>query len=222
MTFDFSIWNHLMIIIGWITVLFILGVILTAFFLVAIALYSIHRGRLVFPRFFKAGLVGLEGLTKAILRFLGLEDRELTTFLVRMHNVMSKKSFSEVPVADRAVFIPQCLRSAKCPARLTPEGLKCQGCGLCGVGEFKKNLEDLGYTRFFIVPGSSFIRRMIRKYRPKALLGVGCLLEIKDALDMADKTGLIAMAVVTTKEGCVETEVCWDELIETASLGLRV
>lgn len=222
MTFDFTLWNHLMWIVGWITVIVLLGIFITALFLGSLALLSIQRGKLYFPRFFKSGLLGLEGLTRAILRFLGLEDRELTTFLIRMHNVMNKQTFSETPVEERAVFLPQCLRSSKCPARLSPEGLKCQGCGLCGVGEFRAELEKLGYKQFFIVPGSSFIRRMMKKYRPKALLGIGCLSEIKDALDMADKVGLTAMAVVTTKEGCVETEVAWDEVLEIASLGLRV
>jgi hypothetical protein len=161
----------------------------------------------------------LEGLTKAILRFLGLEDRELAGFLVKMHNVMNKQAFSDVPVRERAIFVPQCLRSAKCPARLTPEGLKCQGCGLCTIGQARQMLENLGY-RLFIVPGSSFIRRMVREYRPKAIIGVGCLSEVKEGLDMADMLGLASMGIVTIKEGCVETEVMWGEVFETAALGL--
>jgi hypothetical protein len=37
---------------------------------------------------------------------------------------------------------------------------------------------------------------------------------------MADKMGLVAMGVVTAKEGCVETLVNWDDVYEMATLGV--
>ena len=40
------------------------------------------------------------------------------------------------------------------------------------------------------LPGSSFIKRMVKKYRPQAIIGVGCLSEVKEGIDMADKLGL--------------------------------
>ena len=219
MDFDLSPWHNLMYIIGEATVLFILGALLVSFVLVVISLYSIKRGRLYFPRFIKAGMVFLEGLMKAFFRLLGLEDREMLTFIIKIHNTMNASAFSRVPLPERAVFVPQCLRSAKCPAHLTPEGLKCVNCGQCTIGEARILLEKLGY-RIFIIPGSSFIKRMVKKYHPKAIIGVGCLTEVKEGIDMADKIGLIAMGVVTLKEGCVETLVNWQDIYEVAMLGL--
>jgi hypothetical protein len=78
----------------------------------------------------------------------------------------------------------------------------------------------MGY-RIFIVPGSSFIKRMVKKYHPKAIIGVGCLSEVKEGIDMADKLGLVAMGVVTMKEGCVETLVNWADIYEVAILGVN-
>ncbi len=129
---------------------------------------------------------------KAFFRLVGLEDREMLTFFIKIHNAMNANAFSLVPLAQRAIFVPQCLRSAKCPAHLTPEGLKCVNCGQCTVGEAKILLEKLGY-RIFVIPGSSFIKRMVKKYHPKAIVGVGCLTEVKEGIDMADKIGLISM-----------------------------
>src|SRR5208282_438666 len=145
MDFDLSPWHNLMYIIGEATVLFILGALLVSFVLVVISLYSIKRGRLYFPRFIKAGMVFLEGLMKAFFRLLGLEDREMLTFIIKIHNTMNASAFSRVPLPERAVFVPQCLRSAKCPAHLTPEGLKCVNCGQCTIGEARILLEKLGY-----------------------------------------------------------------------------
>jgi hypothetical protein len=80
-------------------------------------------------------------------------------------------------------------------------------------------LEKMGY-RIFIVPGSSFIKRMVKKYRPRAIIGIGCLAEVKEGIEMADKMGLTVMGVVTLKEGCVETLVNWADVYEVAALGI--
>ena len=219
MDFDFTSWNQLMFLIGEVTVIIISGALVTAFILVLISLYSIKRGHLYFPQLIKAGLVFFEGLMKAFFRLLGLEDREMLTFLIQIHNTMNTAAFMRIPVAERAIFIPQCLRSSQCPAHLTPEGLKCRSCGQCTVGEVRGLLEKMGY-RIFIVPGSSFIKRMVKKYHPKAIIGIGCLSEVKEGIDMADKMGLVVMGVVTLKEGCVETIVNWPDIYEVATLGV--
>jgi hypothetical protein len=61
---------------------------------------------------------------------------------------------------------------------------------------------------------------MVKKYRPLAIIGVGCLSEVKEGIDMADKMGLVAMGVVTLKEGCVETLVSWADVYDMAALGI--
>ena len=219
MNLDFITWNDLMILIGEAAVIIVFGALLTAFILVIISLYSIRKGRLYFPILVRSGLVFLEGLMKAFFRLLGLEEREMLSFFIKLHNAMNTAEFERIPVSERAVFMPQCLRSSKCPAHLTPEGLKCRNCGQCTVGEARTILEKMGY-RIFIVPGSTFIKRMVKKYRPKAIIGVGCLSEVKEGIDMADKMGLVAMGVVTMKEGCVETLVNWADIYEVAILGV--
>jgi uncharacterized protein len=219
MAFDFIPWNNLIYLIGEITVIIILGALVISFILVIISLYSIRQKKLYFPKLIKSGLVFLEGMMKAMFRLLGLEDREMLSFFIKLHNSMNEPEFTRIPVTERAIFMPQCLRSSQCPAHLTPEGLKCRNCGQCTVGEARVLLERLGY-RIFIVPGSSFIKRMVKKYRPKAIIGVGCLAEVKEGIDMADKMGLVVMGIVTLKEGCVETIVNWADLYDVATLGV--
>jgi len=144
MAFDFIPWNHLIYIIGEITVIVILGALVISFILVIISLYSIRQKKLYFPKLIKSGLVFLEGLMKAMFRFLGLEDREMLSFFIKLHNSMNEPEFTRIPVTERAIFMPQCLRSSQCPAHLTPEGLKCRNCVQCTVGETRVLLEQLG------------------------------------------------------------------------------
>ncbi len=206
-------------LVGALALLLIVAVLVVAAVLLVLTVASIRSGRLYFPRLLRPGLTALEGLMRALFKAAGLEDQEMLAFFVKLGNTMNARAFAEVPVAERAIFLPQCLRNATCPADLTPEGIRCKRCRRCTVGEAMDVLEGLGY-RIFIVPGSSFIKRMVRKYRPRALIGVGCLAEVKEGLEMADKLGLVGLGVVTMKEGCVETLVDWTSLYETALLGL--
>ncbi|MFA7563443.1 MAG: DUF116 domain-containing protein [Methanoculleus sp.] len=218
--FDSGIWVGVMTLIGEITFFLILGMLLAAIALAIIAAASITRGKFYLPRILIPGMVLLEGLVKAFCKLLGLDDKDLVTFFITLRNTMNSKAFSEVPVEKRAVFIPHCLRSAECPAHLTPEGLKCRNCGRCAVGENVAWLERAGY-RVFIIPGSTFIKRIVKKYRPEAIIGVGCLMEVKDGIDMADRIGIIAVGVVNFKDGCVETVADWAGVRDAAMLGLK-
>lgn len=219
MLFAVPPWDRFVMLIGELTLLVILGFLAFGIFLAFIVLYSIKRGKFYFPRLLTSGFVMAEGVTKAIVGFFGLEDRELVSFFIRVHNSMNTRGFKAVPVSRRAIFLPQCLRSSKCPAHLTPEGLFCQQCGQCELALKIPLLRDLGYQTF-IVPGSSFIQRMIKKYHPAGIIGVGCIVEVRDGLEMCDRWGLYGMGVVTLRDGCVETLVNWHDVFEVVTLGV--
>lgn len=211
-------WDQLIYLIGEVTLAVLLLMIIIPLFVAVIIFLSIHNRHFYAPRLLKAGLVMSEGMSKAICRFFGLEDQELTAFFIRLHNTLSTTSFEAIPVEERAIFIPQCLRAADCPAHLTPEGLVCRRCGRCEVGGNIDRLEEIGY-RVWIAPGSTLIKRMFKKYHPKAIIGVGCLMEVKEGIEMCDKAGVVAMGVVTIKDGCVETLVSWPDVYDVALLG---
>ena len=69
--------------------------------------------------------------------------------------------------------------------------------------------------------GSTFIKRMV-KYHLQAIIGVGCLMEVKEGIDMADRIGLIAIGVVNFKDGCVETVADWTGVRDAALLGIEL
>ena len=72
----------------------------------------------------------------------------------------------------------------------------------------------------FIAPGSTVNERRKKKYRFKTVLGVGCLMEIREGLEMMDGYGVPARGVVRLGDGCVETAVNWVEVNEVTSPGV--
>jgi hypothetical protein len=206
----------LMLLSG-VLILLLLFFVLLAFIVVSVVFLSIKHGKFYFPKLIRTGFNFMEGAIQKIGALFGLKENDLLIFFIQLHNRMSEDDFAMIEPKDRAIFLPHCLRSSRCPASLTEEGLFCKHCGNCELDGSIKELEEMGY-RVFIVPGSTFIGRMVKKYMPRAIIGVGCLREIKDGLDFADKLGVVVMGVVNKTDGCIETLADWPELMKVASL----
>jgi len=170
-----------------------------------LVLYSYKTGNFFAARPMLVSIIFLESSIKSIFRLARVNEDIVDDVGVSLRNNINRKEFLRVPKRERVIFIPQCLRSINCPAKLTPEGIKCLACGLCGISEAKKYSEELGY-KFFVVPGSSFIKRIVKKYRPRAIVGVGCQMEIKEGLDMCRGHGIPAVGVPLSQAGCVATK----------------
>lgn len=208
---------HVLMLLGGVLILLLLLLLLFAFVVVSVVFLSMKHGKFYFPKLIRTGFSHMEGAIVRICSIFGLREDDLTVFFIQLHNRMSEGEFAKIDIKDRAIFLPHCLRSSKCPAALTLEGLVCQHCGNCELDSSIKELEEMGY-RVFIVPGSTFIGRMVKKYMPKAIIGVGCLREIKDGLEFADSIGVAVMGVINRTDGCVETLAKWPELMKVASL----
>lgn len=218
--FENPIWNSIFILLG---ELLLLAFILWFIFIIIVGILvviSIKKHRMYLPKILRPALTLMEGAIRIICQILGVDSHQLMHFLIRIDNEMNISNFSKVPVEKRVVFLPHCLRSSNCPARLTPDGIKCLGCGKCQLGKIVPVLEGAGYATF-IIPGSTFIKRMVKKYNPEGMIGVGCLIEVKEGLEMGRKISITTMGVINTTDGCLETTMDTETLLEIASLGLK-
>ena len=148
----------------------------------------------------------LEAPIKYLLWVFKIEEDTVGKMIVEVRNRLYNDRYERTPYASRAMFLPQCLRNPHCPAPLTPEGIRCMNCGRCGIGKIKEEAESLGYM-VFIAPGSSLIKRMVKKYRPKAVLGVGCVMEVKEGTSNMASYGVPVQGVILERDGCVDTRV---------------
>ena len=205
--------NQLFYVVGQMVVLLAVLVLVLSFAVALLVLYSFKTGNFFLARYMLLGIILLENVVKPIFWVFRVDDSIVDDVGVRLRNYINNKDFSRVSFRERFIFMPQCVRSTECPAKLTPEGIKCISCGRCGVGDAKKFAEGLG-CRFFIVPGSSFIKRIIKKYHPRAIVGVGCHMEIKEGLDLCHRYGIPARGVLLSTAGCVATTLDWEMFYE--------
>ncbi len=205
--------NQLFYLIGQAVVLLAAAVLIISILVALLILYSFKTGNFFAARYMLLGIMLLEDVIKALFWVTRIDDSMVDDVGVRLRNYINTKKFLETPCEKRFIFMPQCLRSVQCPAKLTPEGIMCIDCGRCGIGEAKKYAESLGY-KFFIVPGSSFIKRIIKKDLPGAIVGVGCSMEIKEGLDLCHSHGIPARGVPLSTSGCVATSIDWEAFYE--------
>lgn len=215
------VWNSIVYLLGELVLLILVLWIILAVVISGLVALSIRKKKMYFPKLLRPVLTLMEGTVKLICQMFGVESSQMMEFLINIDNQMNYSAFAKVPVEKRAVFIPLCLRSAKCPARLSPDvGISCISCGKCPLGDAIPVLKEAGYMPF-IIPGSTFIKRLVKTYHPEAMIGVGCMMEVKEGLELGRKISMTTIGVVTLTDGCVETTMDYDQLMKAASIGLE-
>jgi hypothetical protein len=205
--------DSLFYLVGEAVVLLAVGTLVISILIALLILYSFRTGNFFAARIILLGTTLLESVIRPLFWIAGADDSIVDDVGVRLRNYINRKEFLKTPRNQRFIFMPQCVRSTECPAKLTPEGIKCKDCGRCNVGEAKRVAEGLGY-KFFIVPGSSFIKRIIKKYKPGAVVGVGCQMELKEGLDLCHSHAIPAQGVPLSRAGCVATTLDWEQFYE--------
>ncbi len=154
---------------------------------------------------------GMDFSTKRALKntinFLGISPENIDRLYIELKNSMGKEAISKLKREEVFVFLPQCLRNSKtCKATLGEEGwicAKCSGHRKCKVYQIKKMAEERGH-RVFICPGGSMVIKLIKKHKPKAVIGVACMKEISLAFD---EISLPGCGIELSRDGCINTDV---------------
>lgn len=140
-----------------------------------------------------------------------IRDTLVDEILIEVRNAVMLDEFSDSS-GLRVVFLPQCLRHARCPARCDPiHGYECRRCGLCSIGYISEEAEKRGF-RAFVIPGGSFIKKIIKNYHPTSCIGVACYTELAEAME--EVSFMPVQGICLLKDGCFETEVDVEAVIE--------
>ena len=183
--------------------LIIIIVILIVIFSI-LALIMAKKNQIRFPRFLLYIVDLLYSPLKTIARFLNMDDNLIDDIAIKVRNDLNKEQYKKIPADKTLIFLPHCLRHKDCPATLQKEGLNCTECGLCSIGVIKKKAEPLGY-KLYIVPGSSFVKKIVMENKFQAILGVACHEDLNQMMMLL--SDFYPQGVLLEKTGCFETKV---------------
>jgi uncharacterized protein len=143
---------------------------------------------------------------KGVLKLIKSEPLVVDEALIAYAN-KSMSSIFNLAKGEKMLFAPQCLRAPDCKARLDPEkGYICKVCGSCVLGNIFGLCEQRGY-KLFIVPGDSFVKRIVKKQKPASVIGVACYDELSMAMLLGIKMGIPSVGVPLSRSGCFNTQV---------------
>ena len=183
--------------------LIVIIAILIIIFLI-LALFMAKKNQIKFPRFLLYIVDLLYSPLKTIAHFLNLDDHLIDDIAIKVRNDLNKEQYKKIPADKTLIFLPHCLRHKDCPATLQKEGLNCTECGLCSIGVIKKKAEPMGY-KLYIVPGSSFVKKIVMENKFQSVLGVACHEDLNQMMMLL--SDFYPQGVLLEKTGCYETKV---------------
>lgn len=147
---------------------------------------------------------------KWVFHAFSMNELLVDEILVEIQNAVYLEKFKK-QTGRKVVLLPQCLRSSECHARCDPlYGFVCTKCGRCDVGEIMTEAEKRDF-KVFVVPGSSFVKKIFKEYRPTSCIGVACPVELSESMQ---KTSIIpSQGVYLINDGCFETKVNVSDII---------
>ena len=183
--------------------LIVIIAILIIIFLI-LALFMAKKNQIKFPRFLLYIVDLLYSPLKTIAHFLNLDDHLIDDIAIKVRNDLNKEQYRKIPADRTLIFLPHCLRHKDCPATLQKEGLNCTECGLCSIGVIKKKADPMGY-KLYIVPGSSFVKKIVMENKFQSVLGVACHEDLNQMMMLL--SDFYPQGVLLEKTGCFETKV---------------
>lgn len=199
MTFEFIyqfLGQSIVLIIMIIIILFIVALILGKIL--------IKRDILIFPRLIIFVLDVFYSPLKSLAKLLNFDDSLVDHIGVEVRNNVNKKKFDKIPPEKKLIFLPHCLRPGDCEATLNETGVVCSNCNRCSIGVIKKKAEPMGY-RIYIVPGSSFVKKIVKENDFEAVLGIACYGDLNQTMMLM--SDYYPQGVVLSRAGCFETKV---------------
>ncbi|WP_459537446.1 DUF116 domain-containing protein [Methanobrevibacter sp.] len=186
-------------------VVFLIVVVAILFIVtLVLGLFVARKNKIKFPRFVLFVVDLLYSPFKTIARVLKLDEHLIDDIAIKVRDDVNKEKFREIPAEKTLIFLPHCLRHKDCPATLQKEGLNCTECGLCSIGVIKKKAEPLGY-KLYIVPGSSFVKKIVMENKFEAVVGVACHEDLNQMMMLL--SDFYPQGVLLEKTGCFETRV---------------
>ena len=191
-------------IFGQALVLITIGLFLLLIIALILGKILIKKDVLIFPKLIVFSLDVFYSLLKQLAKNLGFDESMVDHVGVEVRNKLNENNFKEIDNKKKILVLPHCLRHQKCEATLDETGLKCNCCGKCSVGLIKPKAEKIGY-KVFIIPGSTFIKKIIKDYEFEAVLGVACYEDLN--LAMMKLSDFNPQGVLLSRTGCFKTKV---------------
>ncbi len=204
--------------IGKIVILFAIAFVVLLALALFFCSFTLHTKKIIFPNFVLFIISLLYEPLRRLLSFFRVDPTLIDRVSVEIGNALNYPDFAATSMEERVLLLPQCIRSAECPAKLNSlDGIHCMGCGKCAIAELSAMCKELG-IKMYISPGGTFSKRILMHSRSKAVVGVACYPNLHEGRLNTKLAGVPAQGVPLTTLGCVNTTVDYEEIINKCKM----
>ncbi len=178
-------------------------------------LFIFFTKRVILPKIALFMITMMHEPLRRLLSFFRVDPTLVDRVSVEIGNAVNYPDFVSTKLEERALLIPQCVRSIDCPAKLSSlVGIKCMECGKCEIAKLSAICKELG-IRLYITPGGTFSKRILLYNRGqiKAVVGVACYPNLYEGMLNVRLAGIPAQGVPLKTTGCVNTTMDTQEII---------
>jgi len=205
--------------IGKIVILFTIAFVVLLALALFFCSFTLHTKKIIFPNFVLFIISLLYEPLRRLLSFFCVDPALIDRVSVEIRNALNYPDFAATSMEERVLLLPQCIRSAECPAKLNSvDGIQCMECGKCVIAELSAVSKELG-IRMFISPGGTFTGRILMHSRPKAkaVVGIACYRNLHEGMLNAKLMGIPAQGVPLPTLGCVTSPVDYEETLKNCN-----
>lgn len=190
-----------------ITILLILGVG------VAALIWTLWRSRTI-PSLQSAMATAtnlLFPLTIHIGKWVGLEEESIKNSFIQVSNQLVKNRIRAKRFQRIMILAPHCLQWVHCPHKITIDINNCKDCGKCPISQLRQLAQKYA-ARLYVVTGGTFARKVIKDYRPQAVVAIACERDLTSGIQ--EVSGIPVIGIVNERpEGpCCNTIVDLDKV----------
>lgn len=169
----------------------------------------LKKNKLIFPKLF---LYIMDNYFSILLKFFLIIGTEETFYKIgiELYNKYYAEDYKKA--SNKVMVLPHCLRDLKCPAKLGKDGIGCVFCKKCPLGDIIKAAEEKNID-VYIVPGSTFLKRILKEKKPDAVFGVACYSDLFHVMNYLSRKGIPTQGQLLLTDGCVCTTVDVKELL---------
>ena len=134
------------------------------------------------------------------------KERVELSFIEVNNALVKSQAGNNIGPEDILILAPHCLQNSECTHRITTDVNNCQRCGRCRIADLLALRDEYG-VKIAVVTGGTLARRVVRKYRPRAIVAIACERDLSSGIQ--DVHPLPALGVVNIRpEGpCFNTQV---------------
>jgi hypothetical protein len=189
---------------GQIIIVFIIGLFVLLIISLILGRILLKKDILIFPKLVVFTLDFFYSPLKKLAKGFGFDELMVDHIGVEIRNKINQKTFKNIDNEKKILVFPHCLRDPSCDATLSETGLICNHCNKCAIGVIKPKAEEMGY-KVFIIPGSTFIKKIVRDHDFDAVLGIACYEDLN--MSMMNLSDYCPQGVLLSRTGCFKTKV---------------